>query len=92
MAVHRFTHPHPRYRIEFVVDADAGTFEVLINGCVRKSRDLPQAGATSYVWTNIELEWEEHHLLEGWLEPDGAGYALKVTENGEPIMEETFAL
>ncbi len=34
-----------------------------LDGCVRKRRDLDRAEPI-YLWTNVELMWEEHRLIE----------------------------
>jgi hypothetical protein len=41
------------------------------------------------VWTNVELEWEEHHYVEAryW----ASGQRLEVTVNGQPLLERTLA-
>ena len=64
------------------------------NDCLRKER-VGAPHEVLYVWTNLELEWEEHHWLEArLLAPTqggtGAGPAqrvLRVTVNGEPHMQ-----
>ncbi len=91
MSTMRFVRPHPRYHIEFVVDGDAGELRLQVNGCLRKARPIGDDGR-SYVWTSIELEWEEHRLLEGWLVREGDAYGLIATENGTRVLEERFAL
>ncbi|NJN50560.1 MAG: hypothetical protein HC809_00920 [Gammaproteobacteria bacterium] len=48
----------------------------------RRSRD---AGDCLYVWTNVELHWEEHHYIEGrWWPQTGR---LVVTANRAVIHE-----
>lgn len=79
----RFDIPH-RHKTFSVVIADDGGLELWLDGCLRKRRD-PQSRDPLYVWTNIELDWEEHHYVE-------ARYyrrtrELKVTINGAPILE-----
>ena len=41
------------------------------------------------MWTNVELEWEEHHYIEAryWA---GEG-RLQVTINGDPVFDERVA-
>ena len=63
------------------------------NDCLRKER-IGDAAEVLYVWTNLELEWEEHHWLEARLLLAVAGQAgetrcrvLRVTVNGEPLMQ-----
>ncbi len=46
----------------------------------RRSRDV---GECLYVWTNVELHWEEHHYIEGrWWPQTGR---LVVTANRQVI-------
>jgi hypothetical protein len=56
-----------------------------LDGVVRKRRN--RIGVTCvYVWTNIELEWEEHHFIEArWWPQSGL---VRVTANGAPLLEE----
>ena len=35
-----------------------------LDGVERKRRRADE-GACVYVWTNVELDWEEHHFIEG---------------------------
>lgn len=57
---HNFSH---RERIfEIRVDDGAG-LELWFGGVCRKQR-LPSEVEPWYAWTNVELEWEEHHYLE----------------------------
>ena len=41
-----------------------------------------------YVWTNVELEWEEHHYIEAryWASVDD----LQITVNGAPLLKGSF--
>lgn len=51
-------------------------------GVLRKERQF--AGREPlYVWTNVELEWEEHHYIEARYWPSTG--AVNVTVNGEPL-------
>jgi hypothetical protein len=56
-----------------------------LDGVVRKRRN--RIGVTCvYVWTNIELEWEEHHFIEArWWPQSGL---VRVTANGALLLEE----
>ena len=63
------------------------------NDCLRKER-IGDASQVLYVWTNLELEWEEHHWLEArLLAPPAAqlgelrSRTLRVTVNGEPLVQ-----
>jgi hypothetical protein len=51
-----------------------------VNGCLRKQRP---ANGQVYLWTNIELEWEEHHYLEVYFHCNTG--LLKITANGEVL-------
>ena len=79
---HRFDIPH-RHRAFAVVIADDGGLELWLDGCLRKRCDRSERDPL-YVWTNIELDWEDHHYVE-------ARYfqrrrELRVTINAEPIL------
>ena len=65
--------------------ADDGALELWLDGCLRKCRQ-PSERDPLYVWTNIELDWEEHHYVEArYYQRRGE---LKVSINGAPILEE----
>lgn len=64
---------------------DDRALELYLDGCLRKRRE-PGEREPRYVWTNVELEWEEHHYVEARYWP-GAGI-LRVTVNGQPLLEE----
>ncbi len=53
-----------------------------VNGCLRKLR--PAKGQV-YLWTNVELEWEEHHYLEVYFNSETG--RLKVTANRESLVD-----
>ena len=64
-----------------VVVTEDGGLELWLDGCLRKRRE-PSARQPLYVWTNVELHWEEHRYVEARYWPgDGR---LEVTVNGEP--------
>ena len=80
-----FTHRHKSY---FVRLTDAQTLELYVDNCLRKDR--PSTGREpQYVWTNVELEWEEHHYIEArfW----ASSSRLQVTVNGDPVFDETVS-
>ena len=56
--------------------------DLLLDGALRKRRTISDGGY-AYVWTNIELEWEMHHLIEGRYNRD-AGY-LSLFIRGELV-------
>lgn len=76
-----FQHRHKRF--ELLVTGD-GALELYLDGCLRKRRERG-AREPQYVWTNVELEWEEHHYIEAryW----ASSGALRVTVNGDPLLE-----
>ena len=50
---------------------------------VRKRRC--RAGVSCvYVWTNVELRWEEHHFIEARWWPDTG--RIELTVNGAPLL------
>jgi hypothetical protein len=80
-----FQHRHKSYYLRIT---DEGTLELYVDDCLRKDR--PWTGREpQYVWTNVELEWEEHHYIEAryWA---SAG-RLQVTINGDPVFDEQIA-
>ena len=80
-SVRRFEFTH-RDR-PFVVELDDdGTLLLKLDGIVRKERP-PQAAEPQYVWTNVELQWEEHHYIEArfWRSTG----RLNVSVNREPL-------
>ena len=67
----------------FVLEVDtAGTLALKLDGIVRKERPA-QDDEPQYVWTNVELQWEEHHYIEAryW----ASSRRLEVTVNREPL-------
>jgi hypothetical protein len=80
-----FQHRHKAFEIRL---ADDGALELHVDGCLRKRRERG-AREPQYVWTNVELEWEEHHYIEAryWAgEP-----RLRVTVNGDPLFDEMLS-
>ena len=65
-----------------VVAADGG-LELWLDGCLRKRRE-PSSREPLYVWTNVELHWEEHRYVEARYWPSAD--CLEVTVNGEPVV------
>ena len=76
-----FQHRHKTFQL---VLTSEGTLELYLDGCLRKDRP---AGTKEpqYVWTNVELEWEEHHYIEVryWASSD----RLHVTVNRETLLD-----
>jgi hypothetical protein len=75
-----FTHRHKRFEFRLAGD---GALELYLDGCLRKRRERG-AREPQYVWTNVELEWEEHHYVEARYWASRA--RLEVTVNGEPAL------
>lgn len=72
------------WRVNFAV-GPGNSVGLFVNECLRKERSAPP-GEVVYVWTNLELEWEEHRWLEARLTwPDGATGSARLcaTINGE---------
>lgn len=68
--------------------ADDGALELYLDNCLRKRRERGER-EPQYVWTNVELEWEEHHYIEARY---FAGRdQLEVTVNGMPALTARFA-
>ena len=65
---------------EIVVRLEPGVLSLWVNGCLRKQR--PARGQV-YLWTNIELEWEEHHYVEVYFHCETG--LLKITANGKAL-------
>ena len=61
-----------------VVLAQDGALELWLDGCLRKRR-AASARAPLYVWTNVELHWEEHRYVEARYWPERG--ELQVTVN-----------
>ncbi len=83
---HRFEIALRHRAFAVVITSDDG-LELWLDDCLRKRRD-PGPRDPLYVWTNVELDWEEHHYVE-------ARYfrgqrRLEVTINGAPILEESL--
>jgi len=67
--------------VEIVDDSE---LVLRLDGIPRKRRS--RAGVSCvYVWTNVELHWEEHHFIEARWWPDSG--LLNVTANGAPLFE-----
>lgn len=76
-----FQHRHKRFEIHVTED---GALELYLDHCLRKRRE-PGEREPQYVWTNVELEWEEHHYVEAryWASTG----RLRVDVNREPVLE-----
>ena len=81
-----FTFNHRHKSFEIVLTSD-GALELYLDNCLRKRRE-PGEREPQYVWTNVELEWEEHHYIEArfWASRGD----LKVTVNGDERFTHQF--
>jgi len=79
-----FDHRHKSFQL---ILTDDGAIELYLDNCLRKRRE-PGSKEPQYVWTNVELEWEEHHYIEAryW----ASSGAVKITVNGEKLVDENF--
>ena len=74
---------HKKFQIA-ITDDDA--LELWVDGCLRKRRD-PSERDPLYVWTNIELHWEEHRYVEArYFRKTGQ---LQVTVNGDAVLQQS---
>jgi hypothetical protein len=78
-----FPHRHKEFELRLTED---GAIELYLDNCLRKRRDRGER-EPQYVWTNVELEWEEHHYIEVryWASTD----RLRVTVNGHELLEKS---
>jgi hypothetical protein len=69
----------------FAIEANADELVLSLDGLPRKRRSRRESDECLYVWTNVELHWEEHHYIEGrWWPQTGR---LLVTANRQPIYD-----
>lgn len=80
-----FQHRHKQFRVTVT---DEGALELYLDNCLRKRRE-PGDREPRYVWTNVELEWEEHHYVEARFWP--SQQRLRVDVNGSPVLERRLA-
>jgi hypothetical protein len=76
-----FQHRHKHLEIRVT---DDGALELYLDNCLRKRRE-PGDQEPLYVWTNVELEWEEHHYIEARYWP--SRQYLNVQVNRDPIID-----
>ncbi|MCY4656750.1 MAG: hypothetical protein OXC80_08030 [Gammaproteobacteria bacterium] len=73
---------------EFLIEIDAKRgLELYVDGCLRK-RDSSTDNVL-YVWTNIELLWEEHKFVEARYYRNSDD--LRVTVNRSPVTPREIA-
>lgn len=70
--------------VELEVDGDE--LVLRLDGVERKRRNRDGVSCV-YVWTNIELHWEEHHFIEGRWWPASGRVHLSV--NGATLIDDT---
>ena len=70
--------------VELEVDGDE--LVLRLDGVERKRRHRDGVSCV-YVWTNIELHWEEHHFIEGRWWPASGRVHLSV--NGATLIDDT---
>lgn len=80
-----FRHRHKDFELHLT---DDGAIELYLDGCLRKRRD-GGGNEPQYVWTNVELEWEEHHYIEARYWASEA--RLQVTVNREVVLDQVLA-
>lgn len=72
---------------QFVIHVDeSNALELYVDNCLRKRDD--SLDPVGYVWTNIELNWEEHRYVEARLTRESR--ALHVTVNRETVFSESL--
>ena len=79
-----FQHRHKTFDVTVT---DDGALELFLDNCLRKRREAGPR-QPQYVWTNVELEWEEHHYIEAryWAEER----RLLVTVNRETLLDQVL--
>jgi hypothetical protein len=60
---------------------------VLLAGDIVRKRRHPGASGSAYVWTNLELYWEEHHFVEAYLSRRNGARQVRITMNGDLLFE-----
>jgi hypothetical protein len=80
-----------RYRLSYrdrpvELEIDGEELVLRLDGIERKRRHREGVSCV-YVWTNVELHWEEHHLIEGRWWPASGRVLLSVA--GVTLIDET---
>lgn len=79
-----FRHRHKAFSVRLT---PRGTLELYVDDCLRKDRPRTRR-EPQYVWTNVELEWEEHHYIE--VKYWASERRLLVTVNRDAIFDEVL--
>lgn len=79
-----FQHRHKAFAVRLTPE---GTLELYVGDCLRKHRPRTRR-EPQYVWTNVELEWEEHHYIE--VKYWASERRLLVTVNRDAIFDEVL--
>lgn len=69
-----------QHELEVRAEPDGG-LSLWLDGCLRKRRG--SSGSAAYLWTNVELPFEDHHLVEV-RRTAGTG-DIAVSENGRRV-------
>ena len=78
-----FQHRHKTFELCLAAD---GAIELYLDNCLRKRREVGKE--PQYLWTNVELEWEEHHYIE--IRYWATGKRLRITVNGDVLLERVW--
>ena len=78
-----FSHAFTYRGREFAVHQTAEGELALMLGKVVRKQCPPSDREPQYLWTNVELEWEEHHYIEVYYWPGSS--RLRITANGQPL-------
>lgn len=70
--------PLGQHQLALLREADA-SLTLWLDGCLRKRRG--SGGGPAYLWTNVELPFEDHHLVEV-RRSDDAPSIIDVSVNG----------
>lgn len=73
---------HKTFRLVVKANDD---LELYVDNCLRK-RDKAAGSQVLYVWTNVELHWEEHRFVEARF--DRLARKLNVTVNREEVLNQ----
>ncbi len=78
-AIHvlRFDLEHKEFELRIT---DRDSLELHLDGCLRK-RSETEESRVLYVWTNIELDWENHRFVEARFNCDTRHLSVTVNRN-----------